>query len=153
MSNHVTSLEVIPTDNTISASHLWRDVILAGKFENLQNIKSAVNKALRESEEIGSKDSKQFELIFDLSAQNFEHIQSFDIFRTTSELEEYFQMCSVQIFTQKSDLPNRDSWRMFETPTVNFGVRQTDRYSCPRCRLFSATVENELCGRCHQVVN
>lgn len=153
MSYHLTSLEVIPADNSMTGSQLWRDVNLAGKFEKLQNVKTAVNKALRSLEEFNSKDSKQLELIFDVSAQNFEHDGIFDMFKNTSELEEYFQMCSVRILTQKSDLSNFDNWQMLETPTLNFGVRQTDRHSCSRCRLFSSTVENELCARCHQVIH
>ena len=152
MSNHVTSLDIIPTENSITGSNLWRDVSLAGKFEKLQTVKTAVNKALRESEEFGSKDSKQLDLIFDLSAQTLEHNETFDMFRTSSELEEYFQMSTVQILTQKSELSNLDNCRMFETPTLNFGVRQTDRHSCPRCRLNSSTVEHELCLRCKKVV-
>jgi hypothetical protein len=150
MSEHHSSLDLIPID-TWSTDN-WADDILAAKFESLQRTKTIVNKIVRDSADFGSKDLKQIELVFDLSKCEKEVRESFEVFRNDSEIGEFFQSTAVHVLSTDSEKSKFDNLKEFESPTVSFGVFQTIRHPCPRCRLFLSNVENELCVRCHSIV-
>ena len=151
MSDHLPSLQTIPIDSY--SSDIWIDENLARKFDFVIQVKYAVAKALRESDSFASNDSKQIELLFDPSHDDIQ--ESFSFFRSTTELEEFFQFSAVHFrVPEKSD----SNFELFETKlnaesvSIGFGAKATSHHSCPRCRLFTSKVENELCSRCSTVV-
>ena len=156
MSDHLPSLQMIPINNY--SSDIWIDKDLARKLDLQIQVKSAVAKALRESDLFASNDFKQFELLFDPLSQLDNDIQeSFNVFRNPSEIEEFFQCPRVHFQVAEKSASN---FQMFETilnaestsSLFKFGAKTTSLSSCPRCRLLRSKVENELCSRCSCVI-
>ena len=143
MAHHHPSLQLVPTE--MPSTDAWIDEVLAGKFENLLKLKNTVNKSVRDSDELGSNELKQFELVFN-SDKEF-----FGIFRKDSEIAELFQVPCVHLLSK--DSKKFENLQMSESSNIKFGFVKTSRHICPRCRLFLAEKTNELCLRCFNILN
>jgi hypothetical protein len=150
MSHHHPSLQLVPTDTP--STDIWADEILAGKFEILQRVKSAVNKSVRDCGDLESNDLKQLELVLDLSNTDEEVQKCFNIFRKKSEINEFFQTPAVHLLSS-DDLSDFKNLKVIDSSNFRFGVFKTGRQVCPRCRLSLSSKIGDLCERCDYVVN